>query len=134
MPETLPATVHPSSHPLVAHKLSLLRDRATEPKTFREKVEGISDNPACASCHMTMDPLGLALENYDGIGRFRTTYPDGVPVDPNVVLFDGTAVSGLPGVIEWVTNNSLYQSCLVRKLYTYGLGRRPGEFGLIGHH
>ncbi len=99
-----------------------------EPKTFREKVESISINPACASCHMAMDPLGLALEHYDGIGRYRTVYADdGVLVDPNDVLGDGTPISGLPGVIDWVTSNANYQACLVRKLYTYGLGRMPGE-------
>jgi hypothetical protein len=99
-----------------------------QPQTFRERVESISLDPACASCHMAMDPLGLALEHYDAIGRYRSVYPDdGVPVDANDVLGDGTPISGLSGVIDWVTNNPLFQACLVRKLYTYGLGRMPSE-------
>ena len=54
-------------------------------------------NPTCASCHAPMDPLGLALENFDGIGRWRTTEAD-VPVDPSAALPDGSAFSGPAGL------------------------------------
>ena len=78
MPDALPATVHPSAHPLVAHKLSLLRDRTTEPKKFRELVRELSwllGYEAMAD---------LATETY----RLETPLEpmDGTRLEPNVGL------------------------------------------------
>jgi hypothetical protein len=100
---------------------------APEEATLREKVEHISDTPECAACHRLMDPLGLALENYDGIGRYRTEYEDGSAIDANVTLDDGTAVSGLPDVIEWVRKQPTAPRCALQKAYAYSLGRAPDD-------
>ena len=52
-----------------------------EAATVRERLEVHVADPTCRSCHVKMDPLGLALENFDAIGKWRTTYRDGLPVD-----------------------------------------------------
>lgn len=96
-----------------------------EPQTFRERVEHISDEAVCASCHQQVDPLGLALENYDGVGKYRTAYENGDPIDASVMLQDGTTLNGLPDVIAWLKKQPTTPRCAMQKLYTYGLGRVP---------
>ena len=59
------------------------------PLTMREQMEEHRANPACASCHKLMDPLGFALENFDGVGAWRTSDAR-VPIDPSAELADGT--------------------------------------------
>jgi hypothetical protein len=98
-----------------------------EAQTFRERVEHISDDPVCASCHRQVDPLGLALENYDAVGQYRTQYENGDPIDASVTLKDGTTVDGLPDVIAWLKEQPTAPTCAVQKLYTYGLGRVPAD-------
>ncbi len=98
-----------------------------EPQTFRAKVESISDDPVCADCHLRVDPLGLALENYDGVGQYRIQYENGDPVDASTRLPDGSNANGLPDVIAWLKRDPRVPSCAVQKLYTYGLGRVPVE-------
>src|SRR5258708_34276905 len=63
-----------------------------QPKSVRERLELHRKNPTCASCHVRMDPLGFALENFDGVGRWRATYGEtGKPVDALGVMPDGGA-------------------------------------------
>jgi hypothetical protein len=75
------------------------------------------------------DPFGLALEQYDGIGKFRTTYPDGSTIDPATSLVDseaypgGLAFSGLAGAADAVSQNPKFATCISEKLLTYSLGR-----------
>ena len=55
-------------------------------------------NAICASCHATFDPIGLALENFDAIGQYRATYPNGsIPIDASGQLADGPTFVGLAG-------------------------------------
>ena len=64
----------------------------------RTVLEAHRANPACAACHALFDPFGLALEQYDGIGKFRTAYPNGSPIDPSTKLDStGVSFSGLEG-------------------------------------
>lgn len=107
-----------------------LTSSETEGLNLRQRVERISDDPGCKSCHELMDPLGLAFEHYDGVGRYRTTYAeDGTVVDSNVRLApsttypEGLAVSGVGDVVQALANDPALASCFVRNLYTYGLGR-----------
>ena len=86
-------------------------------------------NPACASCHALFDPYGLALEEYDAIGLYRSTYDDGMPVDasttlpPSTAHPEGLAIQGLEGLSRAVASDPSFGECLAKKLLTYGLGR-----------
>src|SRR5690606_613158 len=65
--------------------------------SVRERMEEHRRNPACTSCHRVIDPLGLALENFDVTGRWRIK-DNGAPVDPSGVLHDGTPMDGPEGL------------------------------------
>ena len=65
--------------------------------TVRERMEEHRKNPQCTSCHRVIDPLGLALENFDVTGKYRIK-DAGMPVDPSGVLYDGTPMSGPAGL------------------------------------
>ena len=95
-------------------------------RSLRERLEDHRANPACASCHAVMDPLGLALENFDAIGRFRTREPGGV-VDAAGQLADGTAVEG-PSTLRdaLVSDPDRFVGTMTEKLLTYALGRGLG--------
>ena len=92
--------------------------------TVREQMERHRRDPACAACHVRMDPLGFALENFDAVGRWRTE-SDGIPIDPSSVAADGTPIEGVPGMRKLLLS---YREDFVRtftaKLLTYALGRR----------
>jgi hypothetical protein len=92
--------------------------------SVRARLEQHRANPACAGCHKLMDPLGLALENFDAIGRWRTKAEDGSPIDPSAQLFDGTKVDGPAAVRDALLNHpeSLVRTTTER-LLTYALGR-----------
>jgi hypothetical protein len=102
-----------------------LADQATGGKvtSVRERLEMHRSNPVCASCHSRMDPLGFALENYDAVGRWRTS-EDGLPVDASGRLPDGKTFSGADGLrVLLMANSSKFVDCLTEKLLTYALGR-----------
>jgi hypothetical protein len=92
--------------------------------TLRQQMEQHRADPACASCHKLMDPLGMALENYDAIGRWRTQ-DRGQPIDTQGELPNGETVNGPGDLIRNLRekNAELFARCLVEKLMTYGLGR-----------
>ena len=99
---------------------------ATEGKllTVRERMEQHRKNPTCNSCHRMMDPIGLALENYDVTGRWRIR-DNGGPVDPRSELWDGTPVASPADLREALLKRreSLLRT-FTRNLMAYGLGRR----------
>ena len=66
--------------------------------SMREAMERHRANPTCAACHRLMDPLGLALENFDAVGRWRETDASGVPLDVSGALPDGTRIHGRRGI------------------------------------
>src|SRR5262249_2140927 len=68
-----------------------------QPPAPPERMEAHRKNPACASCHQRMDPLGFALENFDAVGKWRTT-SDGAPIDPSASFPDGTSFEGVAGL------------------------------------
>ena len=77
----------------------------------------------CVQCHQLMDPIGFALENFDGIAMWRTL-DEGNPIDANAQMYDGTMVSGPAGVRNWLMGYSdEFMQLAVEKLMTYGLGR-----------
>jgi hypothetical protein len=94
-----------------------------EKLTVRQQTERHRKNAACASCHARMDPLGLALENFDGIGRWRTT-DEGAQIDASAKLPDGTSFSGPEGLRKYLLSRpEEFVSATVARLLTYALGR-----------
>jgi hypothetical protein len=92
-------------------------------RSVRERIEQHRSNPACAGCHKIMDPIGLALENFDAIGRWRTT-DEGVAIDGSGQLVDGTQVDGPSSLRKAMLGRSdAFIASLTEKLLMYGMGR-----------
>jgi hypothetical protein len=91
--------------------------------TVRERTEEHRKNPACASCHRVMDPLGFSLENFDGVGRWRSKEAAGA-IDASGQLADGTRVSG-PGSLRQalMKHPDQFVGTMTEKMLTYALGR-----------
>jgi hypothetical protein len=102
---------------------NLAQDPTMGPKTLRQKLEPHRSDPACAGCHGIMDPLGLALENFDTVGAFRET-DQGLPIDASGDV-DGAAFDDAQGLAARLRAHPGATSCLVQKLYTYVAGRGP---------
>jgi hypothetical protein len=96
--------------------------------SLRQQMEKHRADTMCASCHNKMDPLGFGLENYDGIGKWRTM--DGkFPVDASGLTPNGRNFS-TPAEMRTVLNSQLpeFSRCLVEKMLTYSLGRGLGPY------
>jgi hypothetical protein len=99
------------------------------PRSVRERLEQHRRNPACAGCHRMIDPAGLALENFDAVGAWRTRDGGtrGTPVDASGQLVDGTAVDGVVALREALLRDpEVFIGTVVEKLLTYGIGRGLG--------
>jgi len=104
-----------------------LQDRGEDGKilSVREQLEQHRANPVCSSCHSRMDPLGFALENFDAIGKWRTTSgSDDTPIDASAELPDGTKIDG-PAELRKVlaSKDNQFVTTVTEKLLTYALGR-----------
>ena len=94
-------------------------------KTARERLTAHRTNPACAGCHKLIDPMGLALENFDSAGGYRAT-ENGAPIDASGEL-DGIKFADATGLGRAVHDNPATSSCLVNRLYSYAAGRVPSK-------
>ena len=91
--------------------------------SMRERLSEHRSNPACASCHRLMDPIGFSLENYDAVGRWRTE-EGGVPIDASGNLPDGTSFEGISGLRKaLLARPELFVTAATEKLLIYALGR-----------
>ncbi|MDZ4710485.1 MAG: DUF1592 domain-containing protein [Saprospiraceae bacterium] len=111
----------PPPPPVVAE---LTADKAThEALGLRKILEAHRANPECQSCHEKMDPLGLGLENFDPVGRWRERY-EKVPIDPSGVLSDGRPFQG-PDELKklLLTEQSKFARNISTKMLSYALGR-----------
>ena len=92
-------------------------------KTARERLKAHSTVATCAGCHKLMDPIGLALENFDGAGGYRDN-ENGAPIDASGDL-DGIKYKDAAGLGAALHDNANASSCLVTRLYGYAAGRMP---------
>jgi hypothetical protein len=92
-------------------------------QSVRQVLEAHRANPSCAPCHNILDPVGLGLEHFDAIGRYRETYTSGQPVDAVGMLTDGSSFNGLPELAAAMSKDPSFVACAARKLFVYGLGR-----------
>ena len=91
--------------------------------SLRQRMERHRADPTCAGCHKAMDPIGFALESFDGIGRVRKT-EDGVAIDTSGTLFNGANVDGVVGLRRsLVAQPEIFVGVTTEKLLTYALGR-----------
>jgi hypothetical protein len=91
--------------------------------SMKEKMLEHRIRQDCIQCHQLMDPIGFALENFDSIAMWRTE-DEGTPINISEVLYDGTRVSGLPDLRQWLVGYSdQFVRVTAEKLLTYALGR-----------
>jgi hypothetical protein len=86
-------------------------------------MEQHRQNPVCAACHKIMDPIGFSLENFDLIGKYRTT-DGGLKIDASGQLVDGTKLDGPASLRQALLSRSdVFVRTMTEKLLTYGTGR-----------
>jgi len=102
-----------------------------ELKTARERLRAHRSEPGCASCHRLIDPVGLALENFDGAGIFRAT-ENGVPIDATGTM-EGEEFVAAAGLGRVLHDTPPAAACAVLNLFRYAIGRDPvgGEAGFV---
>jgi mono/diheme cytochrome c family protein len=123
--ETFLGVSPPAPPPVVPELKATAQDNTGSGKepTMRERMEQHHANPTCASCHSLFEPIGLALENFDGVGAWREK-DEGQPIDPSGQLADGTRIDGAASLRAFVGRNSeQFVRVVAEKLLTYGLGR-----------
>ena len=100
------------------------RGEGDAPASMRERLELHRRNPACASCHRSIDPPGFMLEHYDAIGRWRTVTETGHPVDAAGTLANGMTATGLAGLRGLLlAEPEQFVGTLTERLLAYALGR-----------
>jgi hypothetical protein len=113
----------PPSPPPPNIDTTLENKQGEEPKSVRALLEQHRRNPTCASCHRVMDPLGFALENFDGIGEWRVKETGGA-IDSTGQMGTGAPVDGPVGLRKAIlAQPEMFVRTLTDKLMTYGLGR-----------
>ncbi|QDU55241.1 DUF1592 domain-containing protein [Aeoliella mucimassa] len=113
----------PPAPPPGITSLEVVAERSKRPLSVREQMELHRAEPSCAVCHQKMDPLGLALENYDMVGRWRTEDNTG-PINSAGELPSGDKIAGVADLRSLLAAQpDAFRRCLAEKLLTYGLGR-----------
>lgn len=90
------------------------------PTTKRQRLDAHRQAPACAGCHSLMDPLGLPLENFDAVGRYRTMEA-GLPIDPSGDV-NGVPVANARAMGEAMAQSKSMAACMVRRFHAYAMG------------
>ncbi|HYR85658.1 MAG TPA: DUF1592 domain-containing protein [Terriglobia bacterium] len=91
--------------------------------SLRERMEQHRANTVCAGCHRLMDPIGFALENFDGVGHWRTN-EDGAKIDPSGTLFNGATLDGAAGLRQALAAQpAVFVGVMTEKMLTYAVGR-----------
>lgn len=103
-----------------------VEDKQGKVLTMKQAMEEHRKNPVCANCHKMMEPIGLALENFDGIGSYRSRYDDAnAEVDSSGILFDGAEFADATGFRQqMLKHQDRFVHTVISKLLTYALGRK----------
>ncbi|WP_233216325.1 DUF1592 domain-containing protein [Blastopirellula marina] len=119
----------PPPPPPAAVPIIDLADPEIAKLTLKQRIENHRDQAACKSCHAKIDPWGIAFENFDAVGRWRTQV-GGKPVDASSLLFNKQELNGIDGLKRFLLEDrqDQFTQAIVHKLTTYGLGR-PLNFG-----
>ena len=113
----------PPSPPANVPALPERGDGGSVPVSVRARLEQHRENPVCATCHAPMDPMGFALENFDGIGMWRTT-EEGTAIDTSGVMPNGTQFDGPPGLRNVLSHQpEQFAGTVAEKLLAFSLGR-----------
>jgi hypothetical protein len=99
-----------------------------EAKSQAQLLAQHREDPICAACHNLMDPLGLAMENYDGVGAWRTL-DHGFPIEP-AGEFEGESFASPGEFVDLLAEDERFSECAVEKMMTYALGRGTSESDL----
>ncbi len=100
------------------------RGEGGRPESVRERLERHRRAPVCAACHASIDPPGFALENFDGLGAWRTVDEFGTPIDSSAVMPNGVTVEGLSGLRAMLLERpEQFAGAVTSKLLAYALGR-----------
>lgn len=92
--------------------------------TVKARLEMHKRNATCAGCHVRIDPLGFPLESYDSVGRWRTAYSDGKPIENSAELSDNTSIEGVEGLLAYLRGkDEQIRRTMASKLTGYALGR-----------
>ena len=112
----------PPNVPVIKEKAADATGNAKTP-TMRQLMEAHHTSPTCASCHQIFEPIGIAMENFDAVGAWRTE-DGGSPIDATGVLADGTKVNGAVSLRDVLVKYSgQFERVVTEKLLTYALGR-----------
>jgi hypothetical protein len=124
--ETVLGTPPPPPPPDVDNQLAEGPDQGKEGLTVPQRLARHRADPACASCHNLIDPLGLAFENFDPTGRWRDR-DQGRPVDARGALADGKTFDGVVGLKDLLlSRKDDFVGCFAEKMLSYALGRKLG--------
>ena len=121
-----------SPPPLPPPNVPPLKESAevARPTSVRERMEQHRSNPVCAGCHKIMDPIGLALENFDGVGQWRDM-DSGITIDAAGQLVDGTRVDGPSSLRQALLNRpDAFVGTITEKLLMYAVGRETKYYDM----
>lgn len=109
--------------PAAVASLEEVKVNGKQPRTLREQLAAHREQKSCAACHAHFDPIGLTLENFDNIGRWRDR-ERGEPIDARTELLSGETISGAADLARVLASRKeVFYRCLTEKLLTYTLGR-----------
>lgn len=112
----------PPDVPAIKEKAADTTGNAKAP-TMRQTMEAHRENPTCAACHRIFEPIGLAMENFDAVGAWRTM-DEGSPIDVSGVLTDGTKINGIASLRDVLVRYSdTFERVVIERMLTYALGR-----------
>jgi Protein of unknown function (DUF1592)/Protein of unknown function (DUF1588)/Protein of unknown function (DUF1585)/Protein of unknown function (DUF1595)/Protein of unknown function (DUF1587) len=123
----------PPSPPPPNAASNLAQVAGEKPKTVRQRLEEHRDKPACKQCHGVIDPTGLALENFDAIGQYRTRdrQADNTAIDASTVLPSGVPINGPVELrAELASHPDAFVRTVTEKLMTYAVNRQLEYFDM----